>query len=151
LFTCALAITGSPSRAEDAVHDAFCRVLRRHDATGERMIDLKSYVFRAVRNAALDQLRNSGPPREPLPDYVFDPASGPADAAADAEFTRQIVELLARLSSDERETIVQHLYGNLTFQEIATLRETPLGTVVTWYRRGLEKLRQKLEVPDGTV
>jgi len=39
----------------------------------------------------------------------------------------------------------------LTFQEIATLREAPLGTVVSWYRRGLEKLRQKLEVPDGTI
>jgi len=115
------------------------------------MIDLKSYVFRAVRNAALDQLRNFGPPREPLPDYVFDPASGPAASVEDADFKRQVVELLARLSPDERETIVQHLYGDLTFQEIATLREAPLGTVVSWYRRGLEKLKRKLEVPDGTV
>src|SRR5262245_10705720 len=101
LFTCALAVTGSPSRAEDAVHDAFCRVLRRQDAAGDQMIDLKAYVFRAVRNAALDQLRNFGPPREPLPDYVFDPGSGPADSAVDAEFKRHVVELLARLSPDE--------------------------------------------------
>ena len=151
LFTCALAITGSPSRSEDAVHDAFLRLLRRQDALGDRMSDLKAYVFRAVRNAAIEQLRRLGPPREALPDYVFDPASGPAASAEDAEFKRQVVEWLSRLSSDERETIVQHLYGNLTFQEIATLRETPLGTVVSWYRRGLKKLRQNLEVADGTL
>jgi RNA polymerase sigma-70 factor (ECF subfamily) len=146
-----LAVTGSPSRAEDAVHDAFCRLLRRPDVAGDRMTDLKAYVLRAVRNAALDQLRRLGPPREPLPDYIFDPASGPAVSAEDAEFKQQVVELLTCLSPDERETIVQHLYGNLTFQEIATLREAPMGTVVTWYRRGLDKLRRKLEVPDGTV
>jgi RNA polymerase sigma-70 factor (ECF subfamily) len=151
LFTCALAVTGSPSRAEDAVHDAFFRMLRRQDAAGNRVTDLKAYVFRAVRNASFDQLRRLGPPREPLPDYVFDPASGPAATAEDADFKRQIVELLARLSPDERETIVLHLYGDLTFQEIATIREAPMGTVVTWYRRGLDKLRRKLEVPDGTV
>jgi RNA polymerase sigma-70 factor, ECF subfamily len=151
LFTCALAVTGSPSRAEDAVHDAFCQLLRRQDAADDRMMDLKAYVFRAVRNAALDQLRRLGPPREPLPDYVFDPASGPAASAEDAEFKRQVVELLARLSPDERETIVLHLYGNFTFQEIATLRQAPMGTVVSWYRRGLDKLRRKLEVADGAV
>jgi RNA polymerase sigma-70 factor (ECF subfamily) len=126
-------------------------MLSRDEAEDARLIDLKPYVFRAVRNAALDQLRRLGPPREPLRDSVFDPGSGPAALAEDAEFKRQVVDLLARLSADERETIVQHLYGDLTFQEIATLRETPLGTVVTWYRRGLDKLRQKLEVADGTV
>src|SRR4029453_15381696 len=83
LFTCALSVTGSPSRAEDAVHDAFCRGLRRKDAAGDRMIDLKAYVFRAVRNAALDQLRRLGPPRERMPDYVFDLASAPAPPAGD--------------------------------------------------------------------
>jgi len=150
-FTCALAVTLSPSRAEDAVHDAFCRLLRRNDASGDRTTDLKAYVFRAVHNAALDQLRRLGPPREPLPDYVFDSAPGPAASTEDAEFKQQVVEMLARLSPDERETIVQHLYGDLTFQEIATIREAPLGTVVTWYRRGLDKLRRKLEVADGTV
>jgi len=49
------------------------------------------------------------------------------------------------LSEDESETIVQHLYGNLTFREIAEIREAPLGTITSWYQRGLEKLRAELE------
>ena len=61
LFTCALAITCSPSRAEDAVHDAFCRLLRGQAATGTEAADLKAYAFRAVRNAAIDDTCASAP------------------------------------------------------------------------------------------
>jgi RNA polymerase sigma-70 factor (ECF subfamily) len=72
LFTCALAITCSPARAEDAVHDAFCRMLRRRRAVDDAAaVDLKAYVFRAVRNAAVDQLRRRGPPPPPKPPFVF--------------------------------------------------------------------------------
>jgi RNA polymerase sigma-70 factor (ECF subfamily) len=151
LFTCALAITCSPARAEDAVHDAFCQLLRRQTAReGIAAIDLKAYAFRAVRNAAVDQLRRQGRATAPLPDFIFDAAPGPAASTEDADFRRQVIELLQRLSPDERETIVQHIYGELTFQQIATVRDAPLGTIVSWYRRGIEKLRQRLEVPDGT-
>lgn len=147
LFTCALVITGSPMQAEDAVHEAFCRLLRRDaDAT-----NVKAYVFRAVRNAALDQQRRRPSSGEPLPDKIFDPSPLPSALAEEAEFRQQVVELLRGLSADERETIVQHLYGQLTFQEIATVRQCPLGTVTSWYRRGLEKLHRELEVTDGTV
>ncbi len=152
LFTCALAITCSPARAEDAVHDAFCRLLRPQIAPQESSVaDLKAYVFRAVRNAAVDQLRRASAAPDPLPEFVFDPRPDATRSNEDAEFRRRVVELMHRLSSNERETIVQHLYGELTFQQIATVRQAPLGTVVSWYRRGLEKLRAKLEVADGTV
>jgi RNA polymerase sigma-70 factor (ECF subfamily) len=147
LFTCALAITRSAARAEDAVHDAFCEVLRR----ARRPDDLKAYVFRAVRNAALDQVRRRGPGGAPLPDSIFDPGRPPAESAEDAEFARRVAETLLSLSDDEREAVVQHLYGELTFREIASIRGAPLGTVTSWYRRGLEKLRSRLEVPDGSV
>jgi RNA polymerase sigma-70 factor (ECF subfamily) len=153
LFTYALAITCSPTRAEDAVHDAFCRLLRGEAANkGGPAGDLKAYVFRAVRNAAIDQLRALGAAPEPLPEFVFDPAPTAAAAVEDAEFFAQVVVLIERLSPDERETIVQHLYGELTFQEIATVRDHPLGTIVSWYRRGVEKLRRTLlKVADGSV
>jgi RNA polymerase sigma-70 factor (ECF subfamily) len=147
LFTCALVITRSAHRAEDAVHDAFCRLFTQD----KRPSDLKAYVFRAVRNAALDQLRRHAMANEQLPNFIFDNQERPDQLAEDAEFTRQIADRLLSLPDDERETIVQHLYGELTFQQIADIREAPLGTVVSWYRRGLEKLRAKLECVDGSV
>lgn len=147
LFTCALVITRSPERAEDAVHDSFCRLL----PSKTKPAQLKAYVFRAVRNAALDQVRRKGTTEEPLPEFVFDPHPQPTQLAEASDFQQQVVDSIKSLTADQRETIVQHLYGELTFREIAAVREVPLGTVTSWYRRGLEKLRQQLEVPDGSV
>ena len=147
LFTCALVITCVPMRAEDAVHDAFCQLLR----SPAHPQDLKAYVFRAVRNAALDQLRRNPPPSEALPNFIFDSNPPPSHVAEEAEFRQRVVEFMQRLTADQRETIVQHLYGELTFQQIATVRELPVGTIVSWYRRGLAKLRRELEFADGPV
>lgn len=141
LFTCALAITRCPDRAEDAVQEAFYRLFRLNSQPRH----LKAYVFRAVRNAAIDQLRHNAVPDEEVSEFIFDPAPGPRDTAAENELRQQVTEALRSLSDDERETIVQHLHGDLTFREIAEIRETPLGTVTAWYRRGLDKLRTRLE------
>ena len=121
LFTCAIAITRSAVHAEDAVHDAFCNMLR-HDQQPD---DLKAYVFRAVRNAALDHGRRNAGRDLPLPDFIFDLKAQPAQSAEDAEFRQRVAESLLKLSADERETVVQHLYGELTFQEIASIRDAP--------------------------
>lgn len=139
-FTCALAITRCPERAEDAIQEAFCRLFRL-DARPRR---LKPYVFRAVRNAALDQVRRIPPPDETPHEFIFDPRPGPCDMAANAEFQRLVATALLTLSADECETIVQHLYAGLKFREIAEIRGTPLGTVTAWYQRGLKKLRVRL-------
>jgi RNA polymerase sigma-70 factor (ECF subfamily) len=140
LFTCALAIARHPDRAEDAIQEAFCRLFRL-DARPKR---LKPYVFRAVRNAALDRLRRYPPTDEALPEYIFDPRPDPSDAAGDAELRGRVAAVLLTLPSDQRETIVEHLYGGLTFREIGEIREVPLGTVTAWYQRGLKRLRDEL-------
>ena len=141
LFTCAFAITRSVERAEDAVQEAFYRLCR----LSKPPRNLRAYVFRAVRNAAIDQRRRNPPPTEAVPDFIFDSRPGPCETAIDNEFQRRVAEALVRLSDDECETIVQHLYGNLTFRDIAEIRDAPTGTVTSWYQRGLEKLRAKLE------
>lgn len=141
LYTCALAVTRCPERAEDALQEAFYRLFRLERAPD----NLKAYVFRAVRNAAVDIIRRSPPPSEPLTPFIFAPDEGPRETAEQSEFKQRVAEALLMLSDDERETIVQHLWGELSFQEIAHLRDAPLGTVSSWYRRGIEKLRTRLE------
>ena len=141
LFTCALGITRCPDRAEDAIQEAFYRLFR----LSIKPRRLKAYVFRTVRNAAIDQVRRQPPPADEVSEFIFHPGPGPRDASADNEFKRRVAGALLTLSEDERETIVQHIYSGLTFREIARVRLAPLGTVVSWYQRGLRKLRKKLE------
>ena len=49
LFSVALAITGSRQQAEDAVHEAFCKLVDRKPPTE----DAVPYIFKTVRNAAI--------------------------------------------------------------------------------------------------
>jgi RNA polymerase sigma-70 factor (ECF subfamily) len=141
LFTCALAVTRCRQLAEDAVHEAFSRCFLLTKIPD----NLKAYTFRSVRNAAIDQLRRRGKTVSLSEDYVFEPSQNPAEIAEQRQFQRRVAQAFLGLSRNERETIVQHLYAGLTFQEIADLRSRPLGTVATWYRRGLAKLRDYLE------
>lgn len=133
-------MTRCPERAEDAVQEAFwrlCRLMREPR-------NLKVYVFRAVRNAAIDQLKRNPSPNDDG-HLVFDPSEGPAEAMAAKEFQRAAARALRELDEQERETIIQRLYADLTFREIAQVRETTIGTVSGWYYRGLRKLRTRLE------
>src|ERR1700690_1383612 len=53
LFSYSLVVTHNREAAEDAIHNAFQRLLRR----GSVPDDLRPYVFRCVRNAAMDDHR----------------------------------------------------------------------------------------------
>jgi RNA polymerase sigma-70 factor, ECF subfamily len=140
LYACALAVTRCPDLAEDAVHEAFCRLLARP----VQARNLKAYVFQAVRNAGVDQLRRQPRGQTLLKDTIFDLQPRADEAAIDGETIHRIATELDRLRDEERETIMQHLYAELTFREIAEIRGVPLGTITAWYRRGLEKLREIL-------
>ena len=132
LFTYSLALTRNREAAEDAIHNAFQRLLRR----GSAPADLRPYIFRCVRNAAIDDLRQN----KRREDGIFDLSSdtGPAPAR---ELGAELQQLLARLSDDERETIVLKVFDGMTLQEIADLRDASINTVASWYRRGMDKLK----------
>jgi RNA polymerase sigma factor (sigma-70 family) len=147
LFVCALAVTGCAARAEDAVQEAFCRLFRLPSEPR----NLKAYVFRAVRNAAVDQLRKRQPGGFETTEDLFDLSTDPERAAAENEFRRGVALAMKELTDDQRETVIAHLYADLTFREIAAARETSVNTVSSWYRRGIEKLRKLLEKHNGPV
>jgi RNA polymerase sigma-70 factor (ECF subfamily) len=149
LYTLALAITRSPAEAEDAVQEAFARLWgsRARPADGS----LVAYVFAAVRNAALDQVRRRGrlashERSDPFDDRmaavsIFNGTpEDPAAKAIDAERHRLIRQAVDELPEAEREAVVMKVYGGLTFEEIARIRGEPLPTVASRYRRALEKL-----------
>ncbi len=137
LFTYALALTRQAATAEDAVHDAICRLLGRARLPAE----LRPYVFRCVRNAAVDARRRQRPSEEV---GVLDLVAG-SDVSFDRALVAQIGQLLFELPQDEMEAIVLHIFDGLTFREVASVKQVPLNTAASWYRRGLLKLRDKVQ------
>lgn len=137
-YLIALAITMDRQAAEDAVHDALERLLR----TKRRPEKLLSYVTRAVRNAAIDHARRrrrfDGAQRaQDILEYADEPC-GISPAV--------LVVAFDALHPDEREVIWLHVYADMTFREISDLRRRRLNTVTSWYRRGIKKLQEILEV-----
>jgi RNA polymerase sigma-70 factor (ECF subfamily) len=138
LFTYALALTRHAAGAEDAVHDAMCRLLRRARLPAE----LRPYVFRCVRNAAVDAWRKEKAQEKV---GIFDLIDGNNDTFDRALFA-QIEALVFELPRDEMEAIVLHAFNGLSFREVAGVKRVSPNTAASWYRRGLEKLRERIQV-----
>ncbi len=144
-FDCALCVVKCPSYAEDAIHDAFLKLF----ALQGKPADLKSYAFRAVHNAALNIVRRRTRLAEEGLEAAVEPCVEAPDHAGDDESLTQLKSALATLGEDERQVLLLHLQSGLRFREIAVVLDSPVGTVASWYRRGLHRLRLKLERENG--
>jgi len=122
--------------AEDVVHQIFLRLL----STEIEMPDVPvAYVYRAVRNSALNARRN-GQRDAPLDQQlsVFKHRGGNMEAALTLE------KALGELPEEQREVVVMRIWSGLTLEEAAVATGVPLNTVASRYRYALEKLREKL-------
>jgi hypothetical protein len=61
------------------------------------------------------------------------------------EETHRLKQALAKLPYEQREVVLLHLQGDLTFQKIAEHQGVSLSTAQGRYRYGLEKLRSQLK------
>jgi RNA polymerase sigma-70 factor (ECF subfamily) len=103
-----------------------------------------------VRNRALDWLRR--PHQEHgredydlLVEALADDAPGPEQALQSERAARALAECLKRLSGNQRQSIALAYAHGLSHGELARHLQQPLGTVKTWIRRGLEKLKGCLD------
>ena len=122
--------------AEDVVHHVFLRLLSTEIETPDVPV---AYVYRAVRNAALNARRN-GQRDAPLDPQlsVFKHRGGNMEAALTLE------KALVELPEEQREVVVMRIWGGLTLEEAAAATGAPLNTVASRYRYALDKLREKL-------
>jgi RNA polymerase sigma-70 factor, ECF subfamily len=136
LLLFALAITGQRNTAQDAVHQVFLKLLERGDLS--RAIDKKAYLFGCVRNTLLSE-RKRQDRHKPLDDSAwFSPPD--RDYAGEQNLRRA----LAALPDDQRQVVVLHVWGELTFSQIGDLLDVSSNTAASRYRYALTKLRDSL-------
>ncbi len=138
LLAYAAALLGERAEAEDVLHQIFLKLL------GGRLevpSDARPYLFRAVRNAALNS-RRSRARDVPLDKDERQWFSRPAEAV-DAGL--MLEQALRELPAEQREVVVLHVWGAMTLEEIASVLELSANTVASRYRYGLRKLRQIMQ------
>lgn len=137
LFTYALALTQDACSAEDAVQTAICGLLSRRKPPRE----LRPFVFRSVRNAAIDWIRASK--------TTESECQAPAVTVTPPGDRRRLLEqLLEQIPPETREVLVLKEVVGMTFREIGMICRKPLPTVAARYRRGITTLRHGLGLED---
>jgi RNA polymerase sigma-70 factor (ECF subfamily) len=137
LLLFATAILREYGCAQDVVQQVFLKLME--DGNLRRAADKKAYVFACIRNAALNQIkvlqRNTA--LEPEAAW-FEPPD--RDYAAELNLRRA----LCTLPDDQRQVIVLHVWGELTFSQIASLLDISSNTAASRYRYALGKLRESM-------
>jgi RNA polymerase sigma-70 factor, ECF subfamily len=152
LFASALCLVGDRASAEDCLHDVFVAF-----AAGAPQLDgganLKGYLVACIVNRAKDVLRRKGREAAAVdlgaaPEAASD-AAGPAALAEGRDESRRAFDAMSRLPYEQRETVLLHLQGGMTFREIAHSQKVSTNTVLSRYRYGIEKLRAILSPGAG--
>ncbi len=145
VYAMALSVLKDPHEAQDVTQDAFVTVWQKagsYKSQGSPM----AWMLTITRNLAKMRLRQSARLGE-LTDEEWNaiPAQAPNVTPEDRAVLQDALEAL---SAQERQIVLLHASSGLKHREIAALLELPLSTVLSKYRRALEKLRTQLEGDD---
>lgn len=155
VYGLAVTILGDANAAEDVAQETFVRAWRHAGTYDARRGAVSSWLLAIARNLALDRARLKR--AQPVnPDVLASQLAGEASTAQIDDAARigereRLRELLLELPQQQRRTLVLATYFGRTAKEISELDGTPVGTVKTRIRDGLLKLRNRLEVEDGSV
>ena len=145
LIAYAVTIVGSVDGAQDVVQDVFIRVWQRRDTLNED-VPIVPYVFRAVRNGALDarrQTRRASARDETAAELGVGVPSGEAtpDVAVETdELSRVTAHVLATLPVGCRDIFLLIRRGGLTYQQAADVLGVSISTVKTQMGRAVAAL-----------
>jgi len=146
VYTTALRILTDVSAAEDLTQDVFL-TLQRGGYDPNRG-SLSSYLSLLTRSRAIDRLRSQSTRHKYTQQLAQQPARlsvTPMDHASQQERHAIVRSALDQLSPDQRQVLELSYYEGQSQSEIATQLGVPLGTVKSWARRGLLKLRSHLQ------
>lgn len=144
LLLYATTIVGDRPAAEDVLQNVFVRMLA--GASPSALESESAYLFRAVRNEALNMLRSRRAAARAFERLFDSPPEDAAVAREDIEFGREVAVALMQISRDEREAVVLKIWSDLSFPDAAVVAGIPEKTLEHRYYRGLAALKEKLGV-----
>lgn len=135
----------APDIAEELVQDIFVKLWSRREQLSE-IESFKTYLYRAVRNQALNWLRRRKLERRWEEEQDPEPAALVAtdDIATQGEVAAAVKAAIGRLPPRCREIFLLSRDGGLTYNDIARTLDISVKTVETQMGRALKSLRNSL-------
>ena len=136
-------------RAEDVLQDVYVTVWRKAGSFDPTRASPITWLVAIARNRAIDRLRSSAVSRRSDPsesaEDVRDDAPAALDLVVAAEQQERLKTCLGELEERHSAVIRSAFLDGVTYEQLAQRMEVPLGTMKSWIRRGLMKLRTCLE------
>ena len=158
LYSFVLRQTGSAQEAEDITQEAFIRsyyALKDYPTQKVRELKLQAWLFKIALNIFYNHQRASSPRHTSL-DILEnsmlvereDEADEPDEVVWHNEQRQEVEKLVASLPEHYRVVINLYYFEELSYQEIAELLNSPLGTIKAKMHRGIALLRKMLPNKD---
>ena len=150
LYAVALRILRVSGPAEEVLQESYVNIWHHAGSYVAAKSQPLTWMTSIVRNRCLDQMRRREVDTVTIDDEepgmkLADDRPSPIDmllASADALAVRSCVE---RLEAGQKQAIALAFYQGLSHSELASHLRQPLGTVKSWVRRGLERLKACLD------
>ena len=147
LLTVAEAVIGEAVAAEDAVQETFVRVLR-FAADADSCRDPRAWLFRICVNCARDMrarsLRRRGVPLEAA--SIHTDTITPIGQLIAQEKYREVTHAIEELSERKRTVLMLRFTADLSYAQIASVLDVPIGTVKSRLHKALARLRRTAEI-----
>jgi RNA polymerase sigma-70 factor (ECF subfamily) len=147
LYGICLRLLGNESEAEDVLQETFLTVWRKASAFDPSRASPITWLAVLARNKALDRLRQrraGGEPIEAAAQIADD--SPTADSLVEAAEDRErLAGCLSELEARHGALIRAAFLDGASYPELAERESVPLGTMKSWMRRSLTRLRGCLE------
>lgn len=150
LVSTLLYLLGNRDDAQDAAQEAFLKCWRSRDSL-VGIQNIRAWIFRVGLNAAKDFQRSAWNRRSrPFmgeETMLVGRESTPSETLEDRESLERLRRAILDLRQEEKEVFLLRQNGGLTYEQIAEMRDAPVGTVKTQMRAALQKLRKILNEP----
>ena len=149
LFGVAIRIVRREDWAEEVVQESYVKIWDHARDYRTQLSAPLTWMTSIVRNRSLDWLRR---PNLEIPeddDHQLDAwaadDAGPLESLQSQAEAQALARCLARLEGKMRQAIALAFFDGMSHSELAIHMREPLGTVKTWVRRGLDRLKTCLE------
>jgi RNA polymerase sigma factor (sigma-70 family) len=144
---CLRVLGGSEAEAQEVLQDVYVTVWRKASQFDSDRASAITWLATLARNRSIDRLRARRSPSDDLDAAVEIADDGPSafDVIEQSEDAARLAHCLDELEERARSMIRSAFFDGATYAELAEREAVPLGTMKSWIRRGLLRLRGCLE------